>query len=151
MKKKLIIFLMACLTSVATWAVKADPTPITITQPDGTQLTIRLNGDEDLHWYSTTDGVLLVQDNMTYYVAKVNADGSLTATTTLAHEAPLRSETEKALIAAQDKETFSKHAPIIKQRHMMQRLGNEVNASPATNKRYFPHTGSPKEIGRAVV
>lgn len=88
MKKKLIIFLMACLTSVATWAVKADPTPITITQPDGTQLTIRLNGDEDLHWYSTTDGVLLVQDNMTYYVAKVNADGSLTATTTLAHEAP---------------------------------------------------------------
>lgn len=88
MKKKLIIFLMACLTSVATWAVKADPTPITITQPDGTKLTIRLNGDEDLHWYSTTDGVLLVQDNMTYYVAKVNADGSLTATTTLAHEAP---------------------------------------------------------------
>ena len=146
MKKKLIIFLMACLTSVATWAVKADPTPITITQPDGTKLTIRLNGDEDLHWYSTTDGVLLVQDNMTYYVAKVNADGSLTATTTLAHEAPLRSETEKELIAAQNKETFRKQAPIIKQRRMIQRLGNEVNASPATNKRYFPHTGSPKVL-----
>lgn len=50
------------------------------------------------------------------------------------------------MIAAQNKETFRKQAPIIKQRHMMQRLGNEVNASPATNKRYFPHTGSPKVL-----
>lgn len=147
MKKKLILFLLACLTSVATWAVKADPTPVTITQPDGTKLTIMLNGDEDLHWYTTIDGVLLVQDNMTYYVAQVNADGSLTATTTLAHEASQRSEAEKAVIAAQNKETFRKQAPAIKQRSMMQRLGNDVNAiNPATNKKYFPHTGSPKVL-----
>lgn len=147
MKKKLILFLLACLTSVATWAVKADPTPVTITQPDGTKLTIMLNGDEDLHWYTTIDGVLLVQDNMTYYVAQVNADGSLTATTTLAHEASQRSVAEKAVIAAQNKETFRKQAPAIKQRSMMQRLGNDVNAiNPATNKKYFPHTGSPKVL-----
>ena len=29
---------------------------ITIPQPDGMELTVINHGDEDLHWYTTTDG-----------------------------------------------------------------------------------------------
>ena len=145
MKKALLLF-FCCLMSMATWAVKADPTPVTITQPDGTRLTVRLNGDEDLHWYSTADGVLLVQQDMAYYVAQVNADGTLLATNVLAHESANRSDAERALIASQDKTGFQEKAPAIKQRRMAKRLGDVNGISPATNAAYFPHTGSPKVL-----
>ena len=150
--KKLTLLLLCCLTSLATWAVKADPKPVTITQPDGTQLTIRLNGDEDLHWYSTIDGILLVQKDMAYYVAQVNADGSLSATTTLAHTEDLRTDAEKALIAAQNKETFQKKAPVMKSKRMARRLSlpesslTSLSPSTSASPSYFPHVGSPKVL-----
>ena len=64
--KRILLLLAVSLTTALAWAVKADPTPIVVTQPDGTRLTVVLHGDEHINWYSTLDGVLLVQTKAGY-------------------------------------------------------------------------------------
>lgn len=54
-------------TSGATWAIKANPKPITIKQPDGTTLVIRVHGDENFHYITTTDGFLIQRDKDGYF------------------------------------------------------------------------------------
>ena len=84
------------------WAVKANPCPVDVRQADGTTLTVVLHGDEDFHYYTTTDGILLVQQRGGYYVASTGIDGSLRATTLLAHNAAQRSVAEQTAARAQD-------------------------------------------------
>lgn len=52
-----IVGLMAIAT--ASWAVKANPSPIKVKQPDGTTITVLLHGDEDFSWYTDIQGNLL--------------------------------------------------------------------------------------------
>ena len=89
--KKLVSTLCLLLVACATWAAKAYPGPITVTQNDGTQLTVMAYGDEDYHWFTTSDDVLLAHVGSDFFVARIEADGSLAATTQLAHEPALRS------------------------------------------------------------
>ena len=65
-------------------AVVADPKPKTITQPDGSTLTITVHGDEFLHW--TTVGNRLVEKGGDgfYYLATFNEDGTKTISSTRA-------------------------------------------------------------------
>ena len=140
--KKLLLTLCLCLVTVATWAVKAWPLPVTITQPDGTELTVFGYGDEDLHWYTTSDGVLLAHVGTAFYVAKITPEGLIEATTQLAHERPLREAAELSLVKAQDRELFFKKAPEHKRLAEIHRIGVNPNASPS----YFPHVGTPKAI-----
>ena len=58
MKKILLAILCIFSCIYAAYAVPALNRPITVTQPDGTVLTIRIHGDEFLHW--TTCGNFLV-------------------------------------------------------------------------------------------
>ncbi len=44
--KNFISFIAMGLLCLAAWAVPADPTPSTVTQPDGSKLTLVLHGDE---------------------------------------------------------------------------------------------------------
>lgn len=66
---------LACAATAA-YAVRAYPYPITITQPDGTTLTIQIHGDEFLNW--TTAGGRLVEQGPDgfYYYASFNSDGT---------------------------------------------------------------------------
>ena len=95
------------LCSLTTWAAKAESIPVQVRQADGSVITVILRGDEHINWYTTLDGVLLVQgaDN-NYYIGKVEKSGNLIATKQLAHEALTRSQAERNLIAKQDKEKF---------------------------------------------
>ena len=55
--KRIAILLFALLAfSLQLHAVKAYPYPVTVTQPDGSTLTIRLFGDENRSWQTTLDG-----------------------------------------------------------------------------------------------
>ena len=61
---KRIALLLIALTafSLQLLAVKAYPYPVTVTQPDGTTLTIRIHGDENRSWKTTLDGRPVFQD-----------------------------------------------------------------------------------------
>ena len=48
-------------------AVPADPTPMELTQPDGTKIQVRLRGDEFFHWTETTNGYVVVKDADNYW------------------------------------------------------------------------------------
>lgn len=138
MKKILLSITFALMGIVSGFAAKAHTALTTITQSDGSQLTIRLHGDEHYSWYSTTDDVLLVQVGKNYYVAQVEEDGTLKATPQLAHNAGKRGTVEEQVINNQNKEKFL----------------NSLNAEPQALAKpfgevypaYFPHTGSPKAL-----
>lgn len=138
MKKILLSIAFALMGIASGFAAKAHTALTTITQSDGSQLTIRLHGDEHFSWYSTADDVLLVQVGSNYYVAQVEEDGTLKATPQLAHNAGERGAVEEQVINNQDKEKFL----------------NLLNAEPqalakpigTVTPAYFPHTGSPKAL-----
>ena len=140
------------LCSLTTWAAKAESIPVQVRQADGSVITVILRGDEHINWYTTLDGVLLVQgtDN-NYYIGKVEKSGNLIATQQLAHEALTRSQAERNLIANQEKEKFFAYVNKI-----AEESENAYNNSPLTRGPivdtgyggvpYFPHTGSPKAL-----
>ena len=140
------------LCSLTTWAAKAESIPVQVRQADGSVITVILRGDEHINWYTTLDGVLLVQGaNNNYYIGKVEKSGNLIATQQLAHEALTRSQAERNLIAKQDKEKFFAYV-----NKVAEESENAYNNSPLTRGPivdsgyggvpYFPHTGSPKAL-----
>lgn len=142
--KKLLFTLSLMFVAASTWAAKANPEPATITQSDGTRLTVLAFGDEDFHWYTTTDGVLLSHIGFDYYVAAIDEQGNLQPTGQLAHEAGQRSRQETAIIAMQAprKAAFSSRKNEVIQDIAAARKIPVGNPSVP----YFPHTGSPKAL-----
>ena len=116
-------------------ASKAVSTPFAHTQPDGTTLMVRLMGDEHLSWYQTMDGVLLECVDKDFFVAKVEADGTLSSTGTLAHNLDSRSADEQTLCLSQDKELFfSDQTASAKARR------KAISGYPSST--YCPHAGT---------
>ena len=74
----ILSIILLCAWAAPARAVRAYPYPITVTQPDGSTITIQLHGDEFLHW--TTAGGQLVAKGSDgfYYYATFNADGTKT-------------------------------------------------------------------------
>ena len=67
-----------------------------VVQPDGSGVTIRLVGDEYLHYNITLDGYSLVRrDDGAYVYAQMNEAGQLEATDLLAHDAVERTMKER--------------------------------------------------------
>ena len=74
---------LMCLNALA---VPADSTPATVTQPDGTTLTIVLHGDEFYNYLTTTDGYTVVKNKAGYYTyARLDGD-RLVASNTVARD-----------------------------------------------------------------
>ena len=81
-------------------AVKANPNPVTITQPDGSTLTIRIHGDENLHYTTTIDGYLIRRDNDGYFkYVDMDADGSLRITSQTANNIDNRDSEEQQTVS----------------------------------------------------
>ncbi len=63
------------------YAVPACPAPATVSQPDGSVVTIHLRGDERLHWHEDTRGYAVARDPKTrQWVYAREDDGRLVAT-----------------------------------------------------------------------
>ena len=137
MKKILLSMAFALMGIVSGFAAKAYPGIVTVTQSDGTELNVRIYGDEHHSWYTTTDGALLVQVGKNFYVAQVEDNGMLKATPQLAHNAELRNKLENKAINTQNKQLFFNTAKT-----------NAVRRSIgiSNNYPYFPHTGTPKAL-----
>ena len=140
------------LCSLTTWAAKAESIPVQVRQADGSVITVILCGDEHINWYTTLDGVLLVQgtDN-NYYIGKVEKSGNLIATKQLAHEALTRSQAERNLIAKQDKDKFFAYVNKVAEESENAYINSPLTRGPIIDSGYggvpyFPHTGSPKAL-----
>lgn len=82
-------------------AVKAYPRPVTITQPDGTKITVRIHGDESFHYTTTIDGFMLERDK-TGFFRYVNYDfntGVKTLSAQRARNVGERTAEEKTFVA----------------------------------------------------
>lgn len=142
--KKLVLSLCLLLTvAISANAAKANSEPAVITQSDGTQLTVFGFGDEDVNWYTTSDGVVLVHIGYDYFVAKLDTEGNIKPSTQLAHEQAMRTVAEQQLIAAQEpcRKAFFNRIEKRLEAAQMQRIPIG-SATPA----YFPHKGSPKAL-----
>ncbi|MBQ0034001.1 MAG: M6 family metalloprotease domain-containing protein [Bacteroidales bacterium] len=96
--KKIILAYFALLMGVTSaFAVIATPDPVSVQMPDGSTMTVRLNGDEFASWYTTLDGELLMRNNAGFLVP---ADDNYTA----GHEARVEQATSirKAAAAARN-------------------------------------------------
>ena len=138
--RRLLTAFMALITATCSWAVNAYPMPVEVRQCDGTLLTVVLHGDEHFHYYTTLDGVLLVQHEGNYYVAATRADGELAVTKQLAHNEDQRSADEKKLAARQERQKFIDAGVRLAE---MQRIKREPIITSGT---LFPHIGKPKVV-----
>lgn len=104
MKKRILFLWAALLLGVCTaFAVPAHPGAITVQQPDGSTLTLRLIGDEWLHFTTTADGYTVVKGSDGYYRYADVLNGQLTATSQVAHDAAGRQAAERAFLAGRQK------------------------------------------------
>ena len=91
---------MAMLCGIAIfYARPAYQGSVRVAQPDGSSVTIRLVGDEYLHYNITSDGYSLARrEDGAYVYAQLNADGQLEPTALLAHDAGERTAEERAYV-----------------------------------------------------
>lgn len=99
MKKLTIMILAALLNVCAVMAVPAHKGTAKVQQPDGSTLTLRLIGDEWLHFNTTADGYSIVKNNEGYYVYALLNDGQLQPTSQVAHDEADRQAGEKTFLA----------------------------------------------------
>ncbi len=138
--KRIAFLLLTYLISLTIWAAKANPEPMTFKQSDGTEITVRLYGDEHFSWYATLDGVLLVRTGDDFFIADIDEDGELKATKVRAHNHAQRTLEERRMMKSQRRDRFfSEKAE--KHRSSLRRV-----PIGKANPPYFPHTGSPTAI-----
>ena len=118
-------------------ASRALSEPFTVSQPDGKTLTIKLYGDEQLSWLTTSDNILVVETPKGYFVAAVAADGHLVASPYLAHQ-PAARPAEEQLACRQQQQRRSLFFDRVG------RTWDTARRAQVTGQSYFPHMGSPK-------
>ena len=91
MRKYLLMMFIVGLFSLSTYAIPADPTPVQVTQPDGTTLTVKLHGDEFFHFTTTTDGYTVIKNASGYYTYARLEGNRLVTSNRIARDPSLRS------------------------------------------------------------
>lgn len=97
--KRLLLILLTIAVCTQIQAIPAQRNLVKVKQPDGTELSIRLVGDEYLHFNVTEDGYSVVLDERGFYVyAQLDEHGQLVPTQQVAHDVELRQDSEKAFL-----------------------------------------------------
>lgn len=136
--KRLILSILLLLSMMLTIsASRALSIPYTMTQPDGSTLTLTLYGDENGSWISMDDGILVVQQEKAYYLAQVDDSGLLYASNLLAHE-PAQRTAEELQVCRQQRQ---RHELFYKKISELRKAGQRAQV---TGTGYFPHQGNPK-------
>jgi M6 family metalloprotease-like protein len=91
----MIIVLQFAVSVSKVTAVTAYPNPTQYKQPDGSTLTIQLQGDEFVHWATTVDGyTIMTNASGTYEYAKTDNDGYMVYSGIQANNPEVRSVIE---------------------------------------------------------
>lgn len=143
MKKVIFTFLLLAMISLGySFAVPAKPTPLTMTLPDETTLTVRLFGDEYSHYYTSLDHYLLIQDADGYfYYAESNSENKLQRSPYKVKDIDQRTLVEKNFLATIDKE----HLLSLQQMQEMKSLKKKAPRK-VMQKATYPTTGVQKGL-----
>lgn len=76
---------------------------VSVKQPDGTTVTIRLHGDEFCHYNTTDDGYSIVKNDKGFYVYAQKQNGTLVPTQLVAHDAKERTADELTFLGTTQK------------------------------------------------
>lgn len=147
------------------FAVPAKPGLITMRQADGTEIKVRIMGDEHSHYYLSEDGYLLINDNDIFYYGNVDATGNIVNSQIAARPAARRSAAAAAYLGNVDMtEVFAalerRDASVKASRNAARdralknkAAGNGVDRMPAPQKTRiglfdtgFPSTGNQKGL-----
>lgn len=80
------------------YAIKANPKPVLVTQPDGTTLMVRVCGDENHHYITTLDGYQIAADAQGMYKYVTLSNGRFVLTDVMAHNQQERTAMENSHI-----------------------------------------------------
>ena len=97
---KNFMFLILGLVCLVARAIPADPTPVKVTQPDGTTLTVVLHGDEFFHFTTTLDGYTVLKNEAGYYTYARLDGNRLASSGIVAHDKGQRTATDLAALAS---------------------------------------------------
>lgn len=86
------------------FAVPAKPGLLTVKQADGTEINVRLVGDEHAHYYLSEDGYLLINDNDMFYYGHTDATGKVVSSDIVARPAALRTPEVRLFLESVDME-----------------------------------------------
>ena len=100
MKKVFITLCASAFLGVSSlFALPARSIPETVTQPDGTVVTVRVVGDEFYHYQMTADGIPVVRGADGFYrYAELTPDGTAVAGQVIARDAHLRTASDKVYL-----------------------------------------------------
>ena len=99
MRKFFASLFLAALFGAQAFACPAHRGMVQMPQPDGTLVTVQLNGDEFYSFNTTSDGYTIKLNQDGAYVYAQLENGKLVATQVLAHDEGQRTATELALLA----------------------------------------------------
>lgn len=136
----LVVAIVICHAVVR--AVPAYRGLVTMKQPDGSTIVVRIVGDEFGHYYlGDDDAILLAGADGALCYAAVDADGKLSATDRIAHGSALRSESERLFVASQNR-TDILQAFERQRKEAVCRAGNAMRQiAPGKITPTFPTTG----------
>jgi M6 family metalloprotease-like protein len=145
MNKKVLLLALGAffyqMTFLPVFAVRAYPFPITVSQPDGSQLTIRLQGDEFRHYQTTEDGYLVKQNTKGFYTyATQSATGEVTEGSIVAQNANKRSTSDVQYL-----KTVNKAVTLSATQSSPQKARMLASYTSSPRKAY-PLNGSPKAL-----
>jgi len=136
---KLLACIVFLLTSLYSYSVPATPYPITRIQPDGSELTVYLRGDEFFNYELTVDGYLIRRNSEGFYnYAQKGAQGELISTNIKVNQVHKRTDIEKQLLSRLPQ------YPDFSQKRIERKAARVAAASGL--KKSFPNTGSPKSL-----
>ena len=105
--KKIFSLIVLLVLVVSVFAVPANRRPFVVKQSDGTMLTIVMQGDEALHFYTTLDGKYIVKTEEGDYCYATLQEGDFVSTGVLAHNVNERGAEESELLATIDYEALN--------------------------------------------
>lgn len=148
MKKLKAVFLLVLIFVIpcATWAVPAKQGVMKITQADGTELRVRLRGDELHHIVLSEDEYLLVEKSGIYYFADISDDQKIVASPFRATNIEQRTSAAKAFVEKTDRQKMLELKEVERQTAISSRRKVE---NP--NVGLFDYTFPTKEEVRAIV
>lgn len=138
----LILLTGLLLASIKLNAIPASPYPIKITQPDGTEITICLRGDEYFKYKTTLDGYALIDDAkgfLTY--AQQDTNGNLVTTNVRANDIASRNASELEFL-----KQLTPNISFTKQ-NIIQRAQRAIATTTKSSvKSGYPLGGTPKSL-----